>query len=66
MYSDRVFFKGTSLLTPAAYEDWSLDKSLDFLKAQGVKISNDASLQDVKAELARHGDAAATVRPPGL
>lgn len=48
-------------LATAAYEDWSLDDSIAFLKQQGVKVKNSQSLEDVRKLVADHADAAAKV-----
>jgi hypothetical protein len=48
-------------LATAAYEDWSLDDSIAFLKEQGVKVKNSQSLEDVRKLVADHADAAAKV-----
>lgn len=46
----------------AAYEDWPLDKSIAFLKEQGVAIKDSATLPEIQKQVAAHADAAAKVR----
>lgn len=43
----------------AAYEDWSLDKSIAFLKEQGVAIKDSATFPEIQKQVAAHADAAA-------
>lgn len=50
-----------SLTGTAAYQDWSLEQSLDFLKSQGVKVKDAATSSDVQKLVAQHADAAASV-----
>jgi hypothetical protein len=45
----------------AVYEDWSLDQSLEFLKAQGVAIRDSKNLAAIQSQVAENADAAATV-----
>lgn len=54
----------TLLTRSAAYQDWSLEQSLDFLKAQGVKVKDAATSSDVQKLVAQHADAAASVSAP--
>jgi len=42
------------------YEDWSLDQSLEFLKAQGVAIRDSKNLAAIQSQVAENADAAAT------
>lgn len=49
----------------AAYEDWSLDKSVAFLKEQGVAIKDSATLPEIQKQVAAHADAAAKVGVSG-
>lgn len=53
----------TTLYSTAVYEDWDLQRSLQFLKEQGVAIKNSPTLQDAQKLIAERADAAATVRP---
>lgn len=43
------------------YEDWSLDKSVQFLKEQGVAVKDSATLAEVQAQVANYADKAAHV-----
>lgn len=47
--------------TIAVYEDWDLQKSLDFLKEQGVAVKDSLSLADAQKLVAERADQAATV-----
>jgi hypothetical protein len=47
-----------------AYEDWSLDQSLAFLKDQGIKVRDSPTLEEVRKQVLANADAAATVCSP--
>jgi hypothetical protein len=44
-----------------AYEDWSLDQSLAFLKEQGIKVRDSPTLEEVRKQVLANADKAATV-----
>jgi len=44
-----------------AYEDWSLDQSVAFLKEQGIKVRDSPTLEEVRKQVLANADAAATV-----
>lgn len=50
----------------AAYQDWSLDKSIAFLKEQGVAIKDSATFPEIQKQVAAHADAAAKVGVSGI
>ncbi|BEJ12130.1 hypothetical protein CspHIS471_0205900 [Cutaneotrichosporon sp. HIS471] len=41
-----------------AYEGWNLEETRNFLVAQGVKVKDSATIQDLHKEAAKHADAA--------
>jgi hypothetical protein len=42
------------------YEDWSLEQTRDFLLAQGIKVKDSDTVQDLQKQAAKHADAAST------
>lgn len=46
----------------AVYEDWSAEETRNFLIAQGIKVKDSDTVQDLHKQAALHADAASTVR----